>query len=515
MASRRAIALVFLALAASACSGLAAPTATPEPTATPTVTPVPSETPTPTDTPTETPSPTLTLTPSSTHTETPAPTATHTPFPAANFIYDNWDFVEAPGDIEGMLGRPMLAFLNTNNRDQVGDTRTPQPGNNISTLYYLNPRGGAPVTILEMTAQTGQQVFVAPNGTAIAYLRLENLSGVDGLYVVDLTLATPIRGRILPITSLVQRGIYSAPAWSPDGTRLALTVETGYDLDIYTVGRDGAAPTNMTPTGSYDFWPAWSPDGSLLAFVSDRAICPSWRPGETGTCDGSAAIPPTGGYVYVLDVRTREVRQVSQQWVTEAPRWVNASQIAYASGDPAFGDPARTLWIANLVTGETQQVTLSGADDPYKLSEAWSPQGDQVLYQAAGTETQIVLAGLDGSETGRTGELNFTRYGMSAAWSPDGETLAIGGVGGQCPYGIIVMNRAFSYIARGAPPPSMCEPRYAPDGSLLAFTGVSPRIDGRVDIYVANANGFGAQNLTASLRGNIRLLGWVGGQPSS
>jgi hypothetical protein len=46
---------------------------------------------------------------------------------------------------------------------------------------------------------------------------------VDGLYVIDLTLATPIRGRILPITSLVQRGIYSQPTWSPDGARLALT----------------------------------------------------------------------------------------------------------------------------------------------------------------------------------------------------------------------------------------------------------------------------------------------------
>jgi hypothetical protein len=40
---------------------------------------------------------------------------------------------------------------------------------------------------------------------------------------------------------------------------------------------------------------------------------------------------------------------------------------------------------------------------------------------------------------------------------------------------------------------------------------VNPRIDGRVDVYVATVNGFGAVNLTGSLRGSIKLLGWYGG----
>jgi hypothetical protein len=40
---------------------------------------------------------------------------------------------------------------------------------------------------------------------------------------------------------------------------------------------------------------------------------------------------------------------------------------------------------------------------------------------------------------------------------------------------------------------------------------VNPRIDGRVDVYIANQNGFGAVNITSSLRGSIQLLGWVGG----
>ena len=41
-----------------------------------------------------------------------------------------------------------------------------------------------------------------------------------------------------------------------------------------------------------------------LAFVSDRAQCPSWIPGEPGTCDGTDTPAPDGGSVYVLELAT-------------------------------------------------------------------------------------------------------------------------------------------------------------------------------------------------------------------
>lgn len=495
-------------LLAAACTGTAAPTDTPQPTATDTATetrtPTATATLPPTATATQTLTPTVTLTPS------PIPTAAATPFASVSFAYDNWDFVSAPSNIETSLSTPLLAYVNTNNRDLTGDARTPQPGNNTETLYYLNPNGGAPITILEMTADTGDEIFVAQSGNAIAYIREENLAATDGLYVVDLTLDTPIRVRILAQTSLVARGIFSEPAWSPDGSRLAMALETGYHLDIYTVGRDGSTPTNLTQHPSQDFWPVWSPDGRFLAFVSDRVRCPSYVPGDADACESQTTVA-AGGYVYALEVATGALQQLSQQWVTEPPVWVNGRQLSYASGDPAFGDPARTLWIADVFTGQAQELRLNQNDDAFKLSAVWSPSGNQVLYQAAGTSTAIVLANIDGTEVGRSTDLNFTRYGMSADWSPNGEAIAIGGVEGLCPYGVIVISGAFDAIARGNPPPSMCEPQYSPNGSLIAFTGVNPRQDGRVDVYVANANGFGARNLTANLRGTTRLLGWVGG----
>jgi Tol biopolymer transport system component len=135
-----------------------------------------------------------------------------------------------------------------------------------------------------------------------------------------------------------------------------------------------------------------------------------------------------------------------------------------------------------------------------------------VLYQAAGTNNELVLAQIDGTEISRSSDLNFTRYGVWADWSPDGSTVAIGGVNGQCPYGIVLADDELSFLVRRNPPPSMCEPRFSPDGQFLAFTGVRPDVDGRVDVYIAQSNGAGSRNLTTNLRGQIDLLGWVGGR---
>jgi Tol biopolymer transport system component len=427
-------------------------------------------------------------------------------------MYDNWQTIGFAANLLTQLQNPMLAFLNLNNRDSVGDVRTPQPGTNVQTLYYMSPTNSAGrVAVIEMTGETGSQVYVSPDGTSIAYLRIDaQTPGANGLYIVDLEVG--ISGRVLPITSLVQRGIFTAPSWTSDGDRLAIALATGYDIDIYSVGRDGSNPTNLTNSGAYDFWPVWSPDGRYIAFVSDRAICPSWIPDQPGTCAGSDAPPPNGGHVYVLDVTSGDVSQLSDQWVFEPPRWVNARQVVFASGDPAFGDPERALWSIDVISGQSTKVTLSSGDDSIKLSEAWAPSGRELIYQAAGTTTEIVLTTINGQEIGRINDVTFARYGLSAAWSPDGTKIALGGINGQCPYGVLVYDNSLASIARGNPPPSMCEPTYSSDGRFLAFTGVNPQIDGRVDIYSANDNGFGAVNLTGTLRGSIDLLGWVGGQ---
>ena len=508
--------LVLLLLTNTACQVLSAPTPTATPTSTPTATatftPTPTITATATTTPTATPSPTPTHTATVTATPSITPTASITPHPVANFVYDNWTIVEIPDNIKDGIANPLVAFINQNDRDGIGDVRTPQPATNIETLYFASASNpGARTPILQLPAATDDQVYIARNGAGIAYFQIDDSPAVSGLYILDITVG--ISGRVLPLTSLIQRGIFSTPAWSPDGSQIAMAVETGYALDIFSISRDGATTVNLTNSDANEIWPAWSPDGRFLLFVSDRVRCPSWVPGDPGACDALLDAPSTGGNLFIQDLQTGESRQLSEEWLTEPPRWLNQRQVVYTSGEPAFGDPERILWITDVATAQERPVRLiSGPANQVNLTEAWSPDGSRVLYQdATGTTNDMVMMDSSGQLIGRSREFNFPRFGVTAVWSPDGSRVALGGVNGNCPYGSRVLDREFNLIASGTPPPSMCDPQWSPDGQQLAFTGVNPRIDGRVDVYVANNNGFGSSNITGDLRGQIKLLGWLGG----
>lgn len=508
--------LFVIILLNTACQSLSAPTATPTPTVSPTTVPTPTATLTasplpPTAIPSATS--TVTLTPTITLTPTASLTPSLTPQPTVGFVFDNWQLLDLPGVLLQNLQTPLIAFINENDRDAVGDRRTPQAATGVETLYYVSPANSAGrIPILQLPASTSNQVFIAPRGNSVAYFQEDATNQSNGLYIVDLE--NGYGGRVLPLTSLIQRGFVSEPAWSPDGLQIVIALATGYDIDIFTIGRDGTNLRNITQNGAYDVWPAWSPDGRYLMFVSDRARCPSWIPGEPNGCDPAQGDqPPTGGNIYVFEITTGSVQRLSDQWVTQPPRWLNPQQVVFSVGDPTLGDTERTLWIGNINTMQDREVRLAdGSENPVRLSETWSPDGSAVVYQSVGNNTtEIVAIRADGTLISRLSELSFPRFGMSADWSIDGSRVVIGGINGQCPYGARVLDSRMNFITRGSPPPSMCNPTYSPDGQWLAFTGVNPQVDGRVDVYAANPNGSGAVNLTGSLRGIITLIGWVGG----
>jgi Tol biopolymer transport system component len=427
------------------------------------------------------------------------------------FRFDNWGRANVPTSLQSGISRPLLVFTNSNNQVSIRNLATPSAENTTEILYFVDP--AAPSNRLEvvrLNVATQDQIYLAPNGRALAYFLVDG--GRSGLYILNIENA--LSGRIAAINSIVQRGINSSPTWSPDGEFLAVTLETGYALDIFAYDRGGAGRSNLTNHPAYDMFPSWSPDGRLLAFVSDRDTCPSWTPGDPGACDALTTPPPLGGYPYLYDVQTGQTRRLAEVFTSEAPRWLNERLLTFAGGNQSdLLKPQRTLWIADVQTNSVRQVLAQGDEGALYLAEAWSKDGNLVFVQRAYPDrTDLVILTASGAVREVLPDLSFPRFGVSAAWSPTGERYAIGGKDGQCPYGVRVFNRESQPVARGNPPPSMCNPIFSPDGSLIAFTGVNPNVDGRLDIYTSTANGFGAQNLTADLRGRMTLIGWISAQ---
>jgi serine/threonine-protein kinase len=315
-------------------------------------------------------------------------------------------------------------------------------------IYLLSLGGRTPINLTEDSPEADDQPAFSPDGEQIAF-RSEREGG--GVYVMGRT------GEALRrITSFGYR-----PAWSPDGTRLAMVTEN-VDLNpqnsetrgqlwvadlrtgetrrvpvadaalpawspngrriaflqrlaqvaqghVWTVPVDGGEPSAVTGGTTRNWSPAWSPDGRYLYFVSDRGGAMNlWRvriDEESGRPldDPEPITTPATSLAHVSVSADGKQLAYSSVLVT--------TNIQRATFDPARG----------VVVGEPEWVTRG--------SQRWanpdpSPDGQQVVfYSLVDPEGHLYVARSDG--TGRPRQLT----GDSASdrvprWSPDGNWIA-------------------------------------------------------------------------------------------
>lgn len=102
----------------------------------------------------------------------------------------------------------------------------------------------------------------SPDGRRVAYVSFEG--NQSAIYIQ--TLRTGSRERVS-----ARAGINGAPAFSPDGRQLALTLsQNDGNLDIYTLDTATQALRRLTESPAIDTEPAWSMDGRTIYFTSDR-----------------------------------------------------------------------------------------------------------------------------------------------------------------------------------------------------------------------------------------------------
>lgn len=65
-------------------------------------------------------------------------------------------------------------------------------------------------------------------------------------------------------------GRSTAPAWSPDGQRIAFVKSMDQDAQIYVTDADGSGARRLTALPGINLLPVWSPDSGRMAFLSNR-----------------------------------------------------------------------------------------------------------------------------------------------------------------------------------------------------------------------------------------------------
>ena len=187
------------------------------------------------------------------------------------------------------------------------------------------------------------------------------------------------------------KGINGAPSFSPDGSKLALTLSYGGNPDVYVMNL-GARDQKVQLTRHFaiDTEPTWMPDGQSVIFTSDRSGKPqlyqvSAAGGEatrvtfsgeynargTISYDGKhIAMAQGAGNVYriaVLDRTTGESKAVSVGNLDESPSYApNGSMILYAATEGSRG----VLYAVSADGRVRQRLVLADGD---VREPAWSP----------------------------------------------------------------------------------------------------------------------------------------------
>ena len=129
-----------------------------------------------------------------------------------------------------------------------------------SDIYLINVGGSQPTQLTDTPHAREDAPAWSPNGNKIAFTSDRN--GKSSIYTIN------VNG--FQLTELTKRaGNFSFPAWSPDGKHIALVYSPSSQLSgIYLLDADGTSLKRLSAKQKIDSQPAWSPNGSAIAFVS-------------------------------------------------------------------------------------------------------------------------------------------------------------------------------------------------------------------------------------------------------
>jgi len=196
-------------------------------------------------------------------------------------------------------------------------------------------------------------------------------------------------------------GNKSFPNWSPDGTKIIFSAETGDSenkIDLYTINVDGSGLSNIIAIPGNETESAWSPDGQWIVFTTDNRA------------DGIKQI-------MVVKPDGTDLRRLSSDKQEFSPEWSpKMDRLVYVLPSSSL----RYLWMRDPLNDFVDMdrdmffMRLKYMGDP-----AWSPDALYMAYTNVQGRTQDVYITRIQSFGMEVKRLTNTTFDSYPAWSPD------------------------------------------------------------------------------------------------